>query len=72
MAAGEDSTPRPAPGEGGKTVVLVYPIDKWILKLLVAGALVRNLRDIRWLAIEDGLPGSGTGRHIASFTLRGG
>jgi hypothetical protein len=33
----------------GKTVVLVYPIDKWVLALLEAGAVVRNLGDVRWL-----------------------
>lgn len=55
----------------GKTVVLVYPIDKWILMLLKAGAEVRNLGDVRWLATEDGSQGKGTGRHIACFVLRG-
>ena len=55
----------------GKTVVFVYPIDKWVLMLLDAvGADVRNLRDVRWLAIEDGSIGKGTGRHIACFVLR--
>lgn len=54
----------------GKDVVLVYPIDKWVLMLLDAGAKVRNLRDIRWCAIEDGLPGKGTGRWIACFILK--
>ena len=53
----------------GKTVVLVYPIDKWVLMLLKAGAEVRNLGDIRWLAIEDQSQGKGTGRHIAAFIL---
>jgi len=55
----------------GKDVVLVYPVDKWILMLIEAGAEVRNLRDIRWLATEDGTPGKGTGRHIACFVLKG-
>jgi len=55
----------------GKDVVLVYPVDKWILMLIEAGAEVRNLRDIRWLATEDGTPGKGTGRHIACFVLNG-
>jgi hypothetical protein len=55
--------------EHGKTVVLVYPIDKWVLMLLKAGAKVRNLGDVRWLATEDGKPGKGTGRHIAAFIL---
>lgn len=54
----------------GKTVVLVYPIDKWILMLLAElGAEVRNLGDVRWLATEDGSVGKGTGRHIACFVL---
>lgn len=57
----------------GKTVVLVYPIDKWILKLLAAiGTEVRNLGDVRWLATEDGTAGKGTGRHIACFILKQG
>ena len=58
----------------GKTVVLVYPIDKWVLMILkeILGehAEVRNLGDIRWLATEDGSAGKGTGRHIAAFILR--
>jgi hypothetical protein len=53
----------------GKKVVLVYPIDKWVLMLLEHASEVRNLRDIKWLAIEDKLPGKGTGRHIACFVL---
>jgi hypothetical protein len=53
----------------GKRVVMVYPIDKWILMLLAAGATVRNLGDVRWLATEDGSVGAGTGRHIACFVL---
>ena len=56
--------------EKGKTVVLVYPIDKWVLMLLAAGAEVRNLGDVRWCATEDGSVGKGTGRHIAQFILR--
>lgn len=53
----------------GKRVVMVYPIDKWVLMLLDAGAKVRNLRDVKWLAIEDHKAGKGTGRHIAMFIL---
>jgi hypothetical protein len=59
----------------GKTVVLVYPVDKWVLMLLreILGdhAEVRNLGDVRWLATEDRSQGKGTGRHIACFILRG-
>jgi DNA N-6-adenine-methyltransferase (Dam). len=53
----------------GKRVVIVYPVDKWILMMLAAGAKVRNLGDIRWCATEDGSQGKGTGRHIAAFIL---
>jgi hypothetical protein len=60
-----------AEAEQGKKVVLVYPIDKWVLMLLAAGAKVRNLGDVRWLATEDLQPGKGTGRHIACFVLDG-
>ena len=56
----------------GKDVVMVYPIDKWVLMLLKAGAEVRNLGDIKWLATEDGSQGNGAGRHIACFILRSG
>jgi hypothetical protein len=53
----------------GKRVVMVYPIDKWVLMLLEAGAKVRNLKDVKWIATEDGSVGPGTGRHIACFVL---
>ena len=56
----------------GKTVVLVCPIDKWILMILTCiGTEVRNLGDIRWLSTEERKPGTGTGRHVACFILRG-
>ena len=57
--------------EKGKDVVLVYPIDKWILMMVKAGAEIRNLGDVKWLATEDKTPGKGTGRHIACFILKG-
>lgn len=60
-----------AESKKGKDVVLVYPIDKWILMLIGAGAEVRNLGDVKWLATEDGSQGKGTGRHIAAFVLKG-
>lgn len=53
----------------GKKVVMVFPIDKWILMLIKEGVEIRNLGDIRWLSTEDGKPGKGTGRHIACFIL---
>jgi hypothetical protein len=58
----------------GKLVVLVYPVDKWVLMLMAAilgdHAEVRNLGDVRWMAVEDGSQGKGTGRHIACFILQ--
>ncbi len=53
----------------GKRVVFVFPIDKWIHMLIEAGAEIRNLKDVKWCAIEDGKPGKGTGRWIAAFVL---
>ncbi len=53
----------------GKRVVMVFPVDKWVLMMLAAGATVRNLGDVKWHAIEDGSQGAGTGRHIAAFIL---
>jgi len=53
----------------GKRVIMVYPIDKWVLMMVAAGAEIRNLGDVRWLATEDGSQGKGTGRHIACFVL---
>jgi hypothetical protein len=54
----------------GNRVVLVFPVDKWVLMILSAvGSAVRNLGDVRWLATEDGSAGKGTGRHIACFIL---
>jgi hypothetical protein len=57
--------------ERGNSSVFVFPIDKWIHMFLAAGATVRNLKDVKWCAIEDGKPGKGTGRHIAAFILKG-
>lgn len=56
----------------GLGIVLVYPVDKWVLMMLAACGVteVWNLGDVRWLAIEDGSQGNGTGRHIAAFILR--
>jgi hypothetical protein len=53
----------------GKRVIFLYPIDKWVLKILEAGAKVRNLGDIHWHSTEDGIKGPGTGRHVACFIL---
>ena len=58
----------------GKTVVLVYPVDKWVLMIIkhLMGEFgeIRNLGDIKWLAVENGQAGKGTGRHIACFIFK--
>jgi len=55
----------------GKTVVMVFPTDKWIHYLINAGAELRSLGDVKWCAIEDGKPGKGIGRYTMAFILRG-
>ena len=57
--------------EKGKKVVMVYPIDKWVLMMINACVEIRNLRDVKWLSTEDKTPGPGNGRHIAQFILDG-
>ena len=58
----------------GNLSVLVFPLDKWVLKAITEifghEADIRNIGDQRWLSIEDRTPGPGTGRHIAAFILR--
>ena len=57
----------------GKRVVFVFPMPKWALMLLTHPNLkeVRNLKDVKWCAAEDGSPGKGIGQHIAMFVLEG-
>jgi len=57
----------------GKFVLIVYPVDKWVLMMAKAcGATnIINLGDVKWCAIEDGSQGKGTGRHVAAFILNG-
>lgn len=57
--------------QSGKTVVLVYPTDKWIHYLLKAGAEMISLGDVRWHSTEDNKPGKGIGRYTMAFVLRG-
>jgi len=55
----------------GKDVVIVYPLDKWVLMLIKAASEIRNLGDVKWWATEDGSAGPGVGRHIGMFILKG-
>lgn len=56
----------------GKTVIFVFPTDKWIHYLIKAGAELRSLGDVRWHSIEDKKAGKGIGRYTMAFILRGG
>lgn len=60
-----------AESEKGKKVVFVFPVPKWLLMFLTHPNLkeVRNLKDVKWCATEDGSPGKGIGQHIAQFVL---
>lgn len=60
-----------AESEKGKRVIFVFPMPKWALMLLTHANLkeVRNLKDVKWCAIQDGQPGKGIGQHIAMFVL---
>lgn len=57
--------------KNGKTVVFVFPTDKWIHYLLSAGAELRSLGDVRWLCTKTKKPGKGIGRYTMAFILRG-
>ena len=58
-----------AENQKGKRVVVVFPMDKWVLMAMAAGATIKNLGDVKWCSTEDGTPGRGTGRHIACFVF---
>ena len=53
----------------GNFSLLLYPLEKWLFIAMEAIGETRiiNLGNVRWLAIEDGQPGRGSGWHIAAF-----
>jgi hypothetical protein len=53
----------------GKRVVMVWPLDGWVLQMLAAGATVRNLGQVKWRAIEDPSLAAKSPRQIAAFIL---
>ena len=55
----------------GKTVVMVFPTDKWFHYLLNAGAEFRSLGDVKWCDTRTKKPGRGIGRYTMAFILRG-
>jgi hypothetical protein len=54
----------------GRTSVLVYPCYSWFHMLLKAGAEMRSLGQVHWLATEDGTPQKAS-LPIVMFILRG-
>ena len=54
----------------GKTVVMMYPIDKWVHYMINAGVEMRSFGDIKWHSTEDNLPGKGIGRYTMGFILK--
>lgn len=57
--------------KGKKTVVIVFPTDKWHHYLLNEGAELRSYGDVRWHSTEENKPGKGIGRFTMAFILRG-
>ncbi len=55
----------------GKRVVLIFPLDHWLHRILAAQGLntrIRNLGVLKFLAMEDGSPGT-VHRPTAAFIL---
>lgn len=55
----------------GRSVVLVYPVPKWLLMLIENCDEIRNLGDVKWYSTEEKKPGPGIGQHIACFVMKG-
>ena len=64
------SPPRSVPLFCGATGFVFQTAFELFGEYPLAGAEVRNLGDVKWLATEDKKPGKGTGRHIACFRLK--
>ncbi len=55
----------------GKTVVIVFPIHRWIHYLLAVGVELRSLGAVKWCSIEDGKPQKAVSNWTMAFILRG-
>jgi hypothetical protein len=53
----------------GKRVVFVFPVDGWLLSMLKAGAIVRDLGAVKWISAEDPTASRAAARSIAMFIL---
>lgn len=53
----------------GKQIVFVYPIDRWILSLVDAGADIRNLGKLDWSYVVNGKTKKSLGRGVGCFIL---
>lgn len=54
----------------GKTSLIVYPFDGWVHALVNAGAELRSLGDVKWLATED-LTAQPSSHEVIMFILQG-
>ena len=72
MGAGPTAWARKAIAESkkGKTVVYLYPMDKWVLEMVQAGAELRPCPPILWID-PRGRRGKAGGRGHMLFILRG-
>jgi len=55
----------------GKTVVMVFPIHRWIHYLINAGAELRSLGDVKWHSIEENKPQKAVSNWTMAFILKG-
>ncbi len=55
----------------GKTVVMVFPIHRWIHYLINAGSELRSLGDVKWHSIEEDKPAKASSSWTMAFILRG-
>jgi hypothetical protein len=52
----------------GKDVVMVLPLDRWMMRLIEAGARIESLGNLKWKAIEGGE--SSSGMPVGLFILK--
>jgi hypothetical protein len=53
----------------GNLIVMVFPVDGWLLSMLKAGAIVRDLGKVKWISAEDNHVSRAPARPIALFVL---
>lgn len=53
----------------GKTVAMIFPMDKWVLEIIAAGGEVRPMPVFRWMNPKGERQPKGSGRGHALFVL---